>query len=194
MHRRIASGIIGICSTVAATVVGMTWDNIPFSIAMPILAACGTGILVAAFLRFWPNHQGQDSRQDLIGSGNTQTGGPNYVITNTGLGLAIGHAESVNLTTEFELTDELLADVADELDASRPVCLFWVATGKTPAMAAQLEAFLRARGFTIGQKASWIMGPGLLPGPVVIGTNGLKIGSTIVCGGCQTVGLDASVA
>lgn len=115
-----------------------------------------------------------------------------YNVTSTS-GPAIGHVETVHFGHQrFELTDEVLEDICSQLDRSRPVALFWVSTGRTPVMAAKLEAYLLKNGFELRGKTSWAQGPVSLDRPVVVSADGLSGGGVTILGGQQVVGLDAS--
>ncbi|MGX7896915.1 hypothetical protein [Tsuneonella sp. HG222] len=126
---------------------------------------------------------------------NERPAGTSYTVSNTGSGFALGHG-TVNVGQQrFELTDEVLAEIAGDLDQARPVSLFWRDTGRTPKVVARLKEYLKASGFQLGAETSFVEMTGVsFEKPILVSSNGFQFGGLTILGGCQAIGIDASAA
>lgn len=117
-----------------------------------------------------------------------------YNVTNTGPGFALGHGTIQVGRPRFELTEELLDEIAARLDPARPVALFWRESGRTPKLIPRLRQGMTARGFKISAENSFGEIPGVhFEEPIMIGASGLSFTGVTIMAGMQTLGVDASV-
>lgn len=162
-----------------------------------ILAALGAIALVLIW-RFWASDdvQGEDGAAEM--SAKTAGGhSPVFQQTHSGAGhnVGIGNVENLHLgSPKIEITDELLDQIIEHLDKSRPVAIVWRSKKRGDELAERLEAGLRERGFQIGSK----MGFGEITGvqfdqPITISPNGFRFGGMAIVDGQQAVAIETDL-
>lgn len=113
----------------------------------------------------------------------------------TGHNIGIGNVENLHLgSPKIEITKQLLDQIIECLDISKPVALVWRNRKRGKELAERLEAGLRARGFQIGTK----MGIGEITGvqfdqPITISPSGFRFGGTTIVGGEQAVAIETDL-
>ena len=168
--------IISACSAISLTLVGLAvpivFPHIYPWVARGMLWAAALFLAIALVLWLWGLARKSDEEPSVVASGGraVAVGGDNNAAIQTGDSFNQSHsgsghnivAETVHFgPTPFQMTEAVMADVANQLGTPRPITFYAVGGEKSQQAVELLAAHLATRGFTFEINWIGVLGPPL---------------------------------
>ncbi len=157
-------------------------------------------LLLAGFIiflgwSFWPerrepNTAGADEPGPVISGGSGAQ--ENYIHSGTGHQIIKPGAVQFE-QPKFDMTDELMLEIANRLRQAEPVVVAWKNEGRSPGLAARLLDFLKAKGFD-ARPLPFGQIPVRRTEAVTILPHGIRTGGMILADGHQAVIVDVAAS